>query len=45
MLDLELHQMDVVSAYLAGDLEGEGEEIYIRISEGIEIRARSTTLI
>jgi hypothetical protein len=29
MLNLELHQMDVVSAYLIGDLEGEGEEIYI----------------
>jgi hypothetical protein len=37
--------MDVVSAYLVGDLEGEEEEIYIRISKNIETRSRSATLI
>ena len=32
MLDLEIHQMDVVTAYLAGDLE---EEIYMEVPEGL----------
>jgi hypothetical protein len=33
-LDWEIHQMDVVSAYLLGDLE---EEAYIEVPEGLEI--------
>jgi hypothetical protein len=45
MLDLELHQIDVVSIYLAGDLEEKEEKIYIKISKKIETRARSITLI
>ena len=37
-VDLELHQMDVVAAYLVGDLEAEGQEIYMRIPEGADVR-------
>jgi len=32
--DLEIHQMDVVSAYLLGKLE---EDVYISIPEGLDI--------
>ena len=37
-MDLELHQMDIVAAYLIGDLEVEGQEIYMRISEGADVQ-------
>ena len=30
--------MDVVTAYLAGELHKEDEEIYIEVLEGLEIR-------
>ena len=36
--DMELHQMDVKAAYLAGELESEGEKIYMRIPEGVTVR-------
>ena len=36
-MNLELHQMDVVAAYLISNLEAEGQEIYIRISEGADV--------
>ena len=36
-LNLKLHQMDVVAAYLISNLEAERWEIYIRISEGVNI--------
>ena len=42
-MDLELYQMDIVAAYLIGDLEAEGQEIYIRISEGADIQQECTT--
>jgi hypothetical protein len=45
MLDFEFHQINIVLVYLAGDLEGEEEEIYIKISKKIKTRARSITLI
>jgi hypothetical protein len=32
--DWEIHQMDVVSAYLLGDLE---EEAYIEVPKGLEV--------
>ena len=37
-LNLELHQMDVVAAYLISNLEVKGREIYMRISEGADIQ-------
>ena len=37
-IDLELHQMDVVAAYLISDLEVEGQEIYMKISEGADVQ-------
>ena len=37
-LNLELHQMDVVTAYLISNLEVEGQEIYMRISEGADVQ-------
>ena len=37
-INLELHQMDVVAAYLVSNLEAEGQKIYIRISEGVDIQ-------
>ena len=36
-LNLKLHQMNVVAAYLISDLEVEGQEIYMRISEGVDV--------
>ena len=36
-IDLELHQMNVVAAYLISDLEVEGWEIYMRIPEGADV--------
>ena len=44
-LDLELHQMDVVAAYLVSDLEAEGREIYMRIPEGADVRQGRTELV
>ena len=37
-IDLELHQMDIVAAYLVSNLEVEGREIYMRIPEGADIQ-------
>ena len=37
-LNLKLHQMNVVAAYLVSDLEAEGWEIYIRISERADVQ-------
>ena len=45
VMDLELHQMDIVAAYLIGDLEAEGWEIYIRISEGADVQQEHTEFI
>ena len=36
-LDLELHQMDVIAAYLVGNIKAEGQEIYMRIPKGVDI--------
>ena len=44
-MDLELHQMDVVAAYLVGDLEAEGREIYMRIPEGADVRQGCTEFV
>ena len=44
-IDLELHQMNVVTAYLIGDLEAEGREIYIRISEGADVQQGCTEFV
>ena len=37
-MNLELHQMNIVAAYLISNLEAEGQEIYIRISEGADVQ-------
>ena len=37
VMNLELHQMDIVTAYLISNLEAEGWEIYIRIPEGADV--------
>ena len=37
-MDLELHQMNVVAAYLVSNLEVEGQEIYIRIPEEVDVQ-------
>ena len=44
-MDLELHQMDVVAAYLVSDLEVEGQEIYMRISEGVNVQQGCTEFV
>ena len=44
-MNLELHQMDVVAAYLIGDLEAEGQEIYIRILEGADVQQEHTEFV
>ena len=44
-MDLELHQMDIVAAYLISDLEVEGWEIYMRISEGADIQQGHTEFV
>ena len=44
-INLELHQMDIVTAYLISNLEAEGQEIYIRISEGVDIQQECTEFI
>ena len=44
-MDLELHQMDVVAAYLVGDLEAEGQEIYMRIPEGVDVQQGCTEFV
>ena len=44
-LNLKLHQIDVVAAYLISNLEVEGQEIYMRISEGADIQQECTEFI
>ena len=44
-LNLKLHQMNVMAAYLIGDLEAEGREIFMRISEDAEVRQGRTELV
>ena len=44
-MDLELHQMDVVAAYLVSNLEAEEQEIYIRISEGADVQQGRTEFV
>ena len=44
-IDLELHQMDVVAAYLISDLEAEGQEIYMRIPEGADVQQGRTEFV
>lgn len=36
--DMELHQMDIVAAYLASELGEEDEQIFMRIPEGVLLR-------
>jgi len=38
-LDLELHQVDIVGAYLQGDLD---EEIYIKVPNGLAEKYRNS---
>ena len=35
--NMELHQMNVKAAYLSGELECEGENIYMHIPEGVTV--------
>ena len=44
-MNLKLHQIDVVAAYLVSNLEAEGQEIYMRISEGVDIQQECTEFI
>ena len=44
-LDLKLHQMNVMTAYLIEDLEAEGREVFMRISEDVEVRQGRTELV
>ena len=44
-MDLELHQMDIVAAYLISDLEAEGQEIYMRIPEGADVQQGCTEFV
>ena len=44
-MNLELHQMDVVAAYLIGDLEVKGWEIYMRIPEGADVQQECTEFV
>ena len=37
--------MDVVAVYLVSDLEAEGQEIYIRISEGADVQQECTEFV
>ena len=45
VINLELHQMDIVAAYLISNLEAEGWEIYIRISEGADVQQGCTEFV
>ena len=45
VMNLELHQMDIVAAYLISDLEAEGQEIYIRILEGADVQQECTEFV
>ena len=38
LYNMELHQMNVKAAYLSGELECEGENIYMRIPEGVTVQ-------
>ena len=44
-MNLELHQMDIVAAYLISDLEVKGQEIYIRILEGADVQQECTEFV
>ena len=44
-MNLELHQMDVVAAYLVSNLEVEGQEIYMRIPEGADVQQEHTEFV
>ena len=45
VMNLELHQMDIVAAYLIGNLEVEGQEIYMRIPEGADVQQECTEFV
>ena len=44
-MNLELHQMDIIAAYLISDLEVKGWEIYMRISEGADVQQECTEFV
>ena len=44
-MNLELHQMNVVAAYLISNLEVEGQEIYMRIPERADVQQGCTEFV